>query len=377
MAILVFNAGSSTLKFGVFDEQTLECRASGAVEEMPTDRVFEHLLQNHSLSSLKEITAVGHRVVHGGDRFRTPTLISRDVVTQIERLSPLCPLHNPPALRMLESARRALPGIAQVAVFDTAFFATLPAHRTIYPLPYEWNAEWGIRRFGFHGISHAYCAERAAEMLGRSPSSFGVIVCHLGSGCSAAAVQNGKPVATTMGFTPLEGLMMATRSGSIDPGIIFYLMREKGLTVDELEDALHHRSGLLGVSGVSGDVREVVKAAKDNDTRSQLALALYADSVRSAIGALAVHMDRLDAIVFTAGVGENSARIREDIGGGLRSLGVVLDPDKNASAQPDADIAAPNSSARLLVIHTREEEMIARAVQKELQTRGGGSEGKL
>lgn len=362
--ILVFNAGSSTLKYGVFDERTLEARASGTLEEMPSDLVLKHLLQNRSLNSLAEIKAVGHRVVHGGERLRAPTVITGDVLREIERLSPLCPLHNPPALRMIASVRRALPGIAQVAVFDTAFFAALPTHRTVYPVPYQWHAEWGIRRFGFHGISHAYCAERAAEMLGRSSAGFGVIVCHLGSGCSAAAVQNGRPVATSMGFTPLEGLMMATRSGSIDPGILLYLMKQKGLTADELEDALYHRSGLLGVSGISGDVREVAKAAERNDARSELALALYADGVRSEIGALAVFLDRLDAIVFTAGVGENSARIREAIGGGLRSLGVVLDPLKNASARSDVDIAAPNSNARLLVIHTREEQMIALAVQK-------------
>ena len=369
--ILVFNAGSSTLKFGVFDERTLEARASGTLEEMPSDRVLEHLLQSHSLGSLKEIKAVGHRVVHGGERFRAPTLIGRDVMAEIERLSPLCPQHNPPALRMIESVWRELPEIPQIAVFDTAFFAALPPQRAVYPVPYEWHTEWGIRRFGFHGISHAYCAERAAEMLGRSSTGFGVIVCHLGSGCSAAAIQNGRPVATTMGFTPLEGLMMATRSGSIDPGILFYLMKERGLTANELEDALYHRSGLLGVSGISGDVREVAEAAERNDARAELALALYADGVRSAVGSLAVFLDRLDAIVFTAGVGENSARIREAVGGGLRSLGVVLDPVKNASARPDVDIAAPSSSARLFVIHTREERMIARAVHEELRARGG------
>jgi acetate kinase len=204
-------------------------------------------------------------------------------------------------------------------------------------------------------------------MLGRSSSGFGVIVCHLGSGCSATAVQNGQPVATTMGFTPLEGLVMATRSGSIDPGILFYLMKEKRLTADELEQTLTHRSGLLGLSGVSGDIREVEKAAKSLNSRAQLALEIFVDHVRSAIGALAVCLDQLDAIVFTAGIGENSAYVRQQVCAGLRGLGVVLDPDRNQLLRPDEDIAASDSRVRLLVIHTREERQIALEVQRQLR----------
>lgn len=355
--ILVFNAGSSTLKFGLFDAQTLESRDGGLLENISME----------PFASLKNIQAIGHRVVHGGDRFRMPTLINDQVLAEIERLSPLSPLHNPPALRVIEAARRTWPEIPHVAVFDTAFFAALPEHRIVYPLPYEWYADWGIRRFGFHGISHAYAAKRAADLLKRRSSELGVIICHLGNGCSATAVQNGKPVATSMGFTPMEGLVMGTRSGSVDPGILFYVMKNKGLTPDALEETLQRRSGLLGVSGISSDLRDIEKAAEKGEARAQLAIQIFSDRVRSTIGSLAVLMDRLDAVVFTAGIGEHSALIRETICQGLSCLGVTLDTSRNAAAKQDTDVSASKSTVRVLVIQAQEEQQIAREVQKLLK----------
>lgn len=360
--ILVLNAGSSTLKAGLFDAATLDPRGDGVLN--PQESIDDFL--RRITGTLADISAVGHRIVHGGERFRAPTRLTTAVLSELERLTPLSPLHNPPALRAIEAARRALPNVPHVAVFDTAFFAALPEHRVVYPLPYAWYKEWGIRRFGFHGISHAYCADRAAAMLNRAPSETSVIVCHLGNGCSATAVQNGTPVATTMGFTPMEGLMMGTRSGSVDPGILFYLMREKSLTPAALEDALNHASGLAGVSGLSGDLREVELAAGGGDQRATLATTLYAERVASAIGAFVVFMDRLDAVVFTAGVGEHSAAMRDAIVGRLGALGIALDAGKNATARPDTDVATAGSKARVLVIHTREELRIARDVQRAL-----------
>ena len=255
------------------------------------------------------IAAVGHRVVHGGAVFHSSVRIDAGVKKSLAELSELAPLHNPPALAAMEAAEAALPGVPQVAVFDTAFFARLPPQAFVYPLPYEWYTDWGIRRFGFHGISHAYCATRTAEMLGRDPASLRIITCHLGNGCSATAIRGGNAIATTMGFTPLEGLMMGTRSGSVDPGILVHVLSHKGVSPEKLDHILNHGSGLLGVSGVSSDLREVTKAADAGHERARLALAIFADRVRQTI-ALAVTLGGVDALVFTAGIGEHSVSLR-------------------------------------------------------------------
>ncbi len=393
MSILVLNTGSSSLKFARFDPRTLEATLSGEVAWRGRGRPAELVVrpaggrERRSTTGASdpgaaateairaasdpggpEITAIGHRVVHGGARFRSSVRIDDAVEAEIGRLTELAPLHNPPALAAIAAARSARPGVPQVAAFDTSFFADLPRSAAVYPVPRAWTEDWGIRKFGFHGISHAYCAGRAAEILGRDPTSLRLVVCHLGNGCSASAIRGGSAVDTTMGFTPLDGLMMGTRSGSVDPGILLYLLKERKLSADQIDEALNHASGLLGVSGVSGDYREVEEAAGRGDDRARLALEIYANRVRSAIGALAATLGGLDALVFAAGVGEHSATLRAAATDGLRFLGLALDPARNDAHPVDADIAATDSPARILVIHTREELMIAREVQKLVPT---------
>ena len=388
--ILVFNTGSSTLKFGCFDAATLTTTATGVIDWSSREggaivrdgsgtevlRSTEsarghHAAVGEALGILAAarfvpddgrgsfISAVGHRVVHGGTRFRASVAIDTEVKEAIRELSPLAPLHNPPALEVIDATEAALGALPQVVVFDTAYFADLPARAFLYPLPYAWYSEWGIRRFGFHGISHEYCSNRVAELDPTNPPS-AIIICHLGNGCSATAVRNGRPVATTMGFTPLEGLMMGTRAGSFDPGVLIHLLREKGRGVDELFDALNEGSGLLGVSGVSGDYREVERAAGRGFGRARLALDLYSDRVRSAIGSLAVTLGSVDALVFTGGVGENSPALRVAACDGLECLGIYLDAEKNLQTGADREIGASRSKTKVWVIHTREDLLIAR-----------------
>ncbi len=365
MSVLVLNAGSSTLKFSLFAGRSTDLVADGIVEiptleADPKDAVPAVLDAIRDGISRDPVVAVGHRVVHGGRVFIGSVPIDARVIDEIGRLSELAPLHNPPALAAIGEARRAFPGVPHVAVFDTSFFADLPPERHVYPLPYEWYAESGVRRYGFHGISHAYCAGRAAEFLGRPPEGFRVVTCHLGNGCSAAATLGGRAVATTMGFTPLEGLVMGSRSGSVDPGILIHALERMGLFPEELDEILQRRSGLLGVSGVSSDFRAVQEAARVGNERARLALAIYADSVRAAIGSLAVAMGGVDALVFTAGVGENAASLREEACRGLECLGLRLDPGRNRSLRPDADLAAPGIYGRILVLRAREDLHIAR-----------------
>jgi acetate kinase len=281
--------------------------------------------------------------------------ITPEIRSRITALADLAPLHNPPSLETLAAAEAELPGVPHAAVFDTAFHATLAPEAWTYPVPEKWTRDWGIRRFGFHGLSHAYCSRRAAELLGRPSEGLRLVICHLGHGCSASAVRGGRSVDTTMGFTPLEGLMMATRSGSIDPAIVLHVQHHHGLTVDQVEAALNHESGLQGVSGISGDMRQVVAAAGAGNQRAQLALAIYTLRVRQAIGALAVTMGGVDALVFTAGVGEHAGEVREAICAGLECLGLELDAQANAACKPDADVARPGSPGRILVIATRED----------------------
>jgi acetate kinase len=295
-------------------------------------------------------------------------LITPQIRTQIAALADLAPLHNPPSLETLSAAEAELPSVPHVAVFDTAFHSTLPPEARTYPIPTRWTCDWGIRRFGFHGLSHSYCSQRAVEMLGRPVEDLRLVICHLGHGCSASAVHGGQCVDTTMGFTPLEGLMMATRSGSIDPGIVLYVQQHHGLTPEQVQTTLNRESGLLGASGFSADMRKVLAAAKKGHQQAQLALAIYTRRVRQAIGALSVTMGGIDALVFTAGVGEHAAEIRKDICVGLECLGLQLDTEANASCRPDADVAHRGACGRILVIATREDVTMLREVIQVLGT---------
>ncbi|MGO8753536.1 MAG: acetate/propionate family kinase [Thermoguttaceae bacterium] len=400
MSILVFNAGSSSLKFGLFSDPACALLISGSIDWAGGDRhrallalckAEETTAQSRTVDvpddpaavqcaiqalaetgpdgrpSLAEIRVVGHRVVHGGADFCESVLIDSTVKRGIARWSELAPLHNPPALAAISAAEAALPHARQVAVFDTAFFAQLPPRAHVYPLPYAWYADWGVRRFGFHGISHRYCAGRAAEILGCEPAGLRIINCHLGGGCSAAAIRSGAAVAMTMGFSTLDGLMMGTRPGSLDPGILMHVKRRHGLSDDDLHAALHHDSGLRGVSGVSPDFSEIELAAEQGNCRARLAMEMFADRVRAAVGAMAVSMGGVDVLAFTDRVGENSPTLRAMACQGLECLGLRLDPSRNAANRPDSEISAADSPARILVIHTREELMIAREAQKTSQ----------
>jgi len=392
MSILVLNAGSSSLKFGLFAAEGCTALASGGIDWADGDRRHAELVicggragelrcrvdvpDDHAAAfcairrlaemamadpeQFPAIEVVGHRVVHGGSEFPDSVLIDTGVKENMARLAELAPLHNPPALAAIRAAEAALPEAAQVAVFDTAFYAHLPPKAYVYPLPYQWHVDWGVRRFGFHGISHQYCACRAAEMLGRDLAQLRIVSCHLGGGCSATAVRGGVAIATTMGFTPMEGLMMGTRAGSVDPGILIYLLRSQGLTADEIDEALNCRSGLLGVSGVSADLAKIAEAAEQGNHRARLAFDMFTDRVRAAIGSLAVAMGGVDALIFTDRVGENSAILRAAACEGLECLGLQLDRQRNVTCPSDADVATTESSARILLIHCREELMIAR-----------------
>jgi acetate kinase len=389
MNILLLNAGSSSLKAtlmradgtvvanGLGDWAGSVTRyeyegagGKGRSEEVPWKghaRAVQRFISDlhHAepvvLPGTSALAAVGHRVVHGG-QFTSSVRITPEFRSRITALADLAPLHNPPSLETLAAAEAELPGVPQVAVFDTAFHATLPPEARTYPVPGLWTRDWGIRRFGFHGLSHAYCARRAAEMLGRPAEGLRLIICHLGHGCSASAVRDGRCVDTTMGFTPLDGLMMGTRSGSVDPGIVLHVQQHHGLTADQVEAALNRESGLLGVSGVSGDMRQVLEAARAGNEQARLALAVYTHRVRQAIGAFAVTMGGVDALVFTAGVGEHSGEVRESICAGLECLGLGLDAQANAARRPDADVARPDSRGRILIIATREDVTMLREV---------------
>lgn len=311
------------------------------------------------LESLAAIDGVGHRIVHGGEEYQSSTRVDEAVKEAIARLCAIAPIHNPAGLAGIEAIEQALgPEIPQVAVFDTAFHAQMPLEAALYPVPYAWS-EQGIRRYGFHGISHQYCAQRAADLLERDLADLNLITCHLGSGCSLAAVQGGRSINTTMGLTPLEGLMMGTRSGTVDPGLLLHRLRQGDDTVESLDRALNKESGLLGISGVSSDLRQVTRAAEDGNERAQLAIAMYIHRLQVGIGAMLASLGGLDALVFTAGVGENSDLIRAKACEAFGFLGLQLDPAKNAARPVDADIAAAGSSVRVLVIHTQEDWAIA------------------
>ncbi|MBN3883084.1 MAG: acetate kinase [Nostoc sp.] len=314
------------------------------------------------INQLSEIDVVGHRIVHGGEDYRDSVVITEDVKKAIADLSNLAPEHNPAALSGIEAVENILKGVTQIAVFDTGFHATLPDAAAIYPGPYQW-VEQGIRRYGFHGISHQYCSQRAAQILGRNVASERLITCHLGNGCSLAAIKNGRSIDTTMGFTPVEGLMMGSRSGSVDPGILIYLLRYCNYSVERLDEILNKASGLKGISGVSSDMREVREAMSttyaQGNSRAHLAWDIYVHRLRSGIGAMLASLGGLDALVFTAGVGEHSPQIRQAACEAFGFLGLKLDLEKNEHQPVDEDIATPDSAVRVLVIHTQEDWAIA------------------
>ncbi len=393
MKILLLNAGSSSLRCTFMDsaDRAVIARAatdwagpvtryecSGAGLERVSERVawrghgdavrralgdLSRARRDASAAAEWPPIAVGHRIVHGGD-FTAPVRITGDVRGRIAALAELAPLHNPPGLETLEAAEASLPGVPQVALFDTEFHATLPLSARTFAVPREWTEGWGIRRYGFHGLSYAYCSARAAEMLSKPLCELRLVICHLGHGCSATAVLHGRSIDTTMGFTPLDGLMMATRSGSVDPGVITHVQLRHGLDAPAIEDVLNRRCGLLGVSGISADMREVLAAARDGHEGARLAVDVYTHRVRAAVGALAVTLGGLDALVFTAGVGENAAEIRRAACRGLECVGLELDEDANARCRPDADLARSGSPARILVIATREDlAMLSQVVQ--------------
>ncbi|ABA20114.1 acetate kinase [Trichormus variabilis ATCC 29413] len=310
------------------------------------------------IGQLSEIDVVGHRVVHGGQNYRNSVIITEEVKQAIAKLSNLAPAHNPAALEGIEAIEKSLGDVPQVAVFDTGFHATLPDAAAIYPGPFEW-VEQGIRRYGFHGISHQYCSARAAQILGRDLASLRIITCHLGNGCSLAAIKNGRSIDTTMGFTPLDGLMMGSRSGSIDPGIIVHLMRQSDYSAERLDYVLNKASGLRGISGVSSDLPQVIEAITQGNYRAQLAWDMYVHRLRSGIGSMLASLGGLDVLVFTAGVGEKSPGIRQAACEAFGFLGLKLDPEKNQNNPVDIDIATADSTVRVLVIHTQEDWAIA------------------
>ncbi|MEG3922841.1 acetate kinase [Microcoleus sp. T3_A4] len=357
--------GIAELKVKTAKGDRLEEEFASESRQDAISRMLETLWRGktQTLNDLKEIDIVGHRVVHGGEDYQQSTLISPDVKKAIARLSVFAPVHNPVNLEGIEAIEKILPNVPQVAVFDTAFHAQLPPAAFVYPGPYEW-LENGIRRYGFHGISHQYCARRAGEILGHDLADLRLISCHLGNGCSLAAIRGGWSVDTTMGFTPLEGLMMGSRSGSIDPGILIHLLKQSEFTAEKLDGILNRNSGLKGISGVSSDLRQIGDAIAQGNQRAQLALEIYIHRLRAGIGAMLASLGGLDALIFTAGVGENSAIVRAAACEAFGFIGLKLDEDKNQQSPIDQDIAAVDSAVRILVIHTQEDWEIARECWK-------------
>ncbi|EYR64693.1 acetate kinase [Actinotalea ferrariae CF5-4] len=384
--VLVLNSGSSSIKYQLVDVSTGEAAAGGLVERIgesegvlrhdgPTGRTERtQVVPDHtagvravldlfdevgpSLTEL-ELVAVGHRVVQGGDRFTEPTLVDDDVEAAIEELSPLAPLHNPPNLAGIRAARTAFPDLPHVAIFDTAFHHTLPPEAYTYAIDRETARTYGIRRYGFHGTSHAYVSRRAAAMLGKDPAEVNLVVAHLGNGASITAVEGGCSVETSMGLTPLEGLVMGTRSGDLDPAVIFHLQRVAGMSTDEIDTLLNRRSGLLGLAGVN-DLRDIHAAIEAGDDDAALALEVYCHRLRHYVGAYYAQLGRVDAVVFTAGVGENDDVVRLEALSGLERLGIVVDPERNEGRKKAETVISPDDAeVAVLVIPTNEELEIA------------------
>ena len=341
------------------EEMTIGARAEA------TARLLDALVSGKPrvLADKSEVSAVGHRIVNGGSEFTQPTLITPQVQSAIERMAVFAPLHNRVELEGIGLIEKQFGSVSQIAVFDTGFHSRLPLAAAVYPGPYEWVAQ-GIRRYGFHGINHQYCAERTAQLLAKQLPALKLVTCHLGNGCSLAAIKNGQSIDTTMGFTPLEGLMMGTRSGSVDPGILTYLLRERHLTAPEIDELLNRKSGLLGISGISGDMRQIVSAMKEGHARARLAFDIFVHRLQTGIGAMIAALGGIDALVFTAGIGENSPEVRDVACANLGFLGLTLDPSKNSSPHPDQDISAARSNIRVFVLRAQEDWAIARECWK-------------
>ncbi|EWG10531.1 acetate kinase [Cytobacillus firmus] len=387
--IIAINAGSSSLKFQLFDMPSEEVITKGLIERIGLDNAVFNISVNgekikevtdipdHAVAvkilldklttlgiikSLDEIEGIGHRVVHGGEAFNDSVVITAEVLAKIDELSELAPLHNPANITGIKAFQQVLPNVPAVAVFDTAFHQTMPESSFLYSLPYEYYEKYGIRKYGFHGTSHKYVSERAAEMLGRPLDQLRLISCHLGNGASITAIEGGKSIDTSMGFTPLAGVTMGTRSGNLDPALIPFIMEKTGLNADEVLDVLNKKSGMLGVSGFSSDLRDIEIQAVEGNERAELALEVFANRIHKYIGSYASRMYGVDAIIFTAGIGENSDVIRERVLQGLEFMGVYWDPALNKVRGEEAFINYPHSPVKVMIIPTNEEVMIARDV---------------
>ncbi len=399
MKVLVINAGSSSLKYKLIDMENEAVMAKGLCERIGIDGsklthtpensdkvVIEKDMPNHSvaiklvldaltdkehgvIADMSEISAVGHRLVHGGEFFSGSVLITDEVKKAVEECNPLAPLHNPANLTGVAACEEAMPGVPNVGVFDTAFHQTMPKKSYMYGIPYEYYEKYKIRRYGFHGTSHNYVSHRVAEMMGKPIEELKIITCHLGNGSSIAAVDGGKVLDTSMGLTPLEGLVMGTRSGSIDPAIIPFLAKNEGLSVDEIDSILNKKSGVLGISGVSSDFRDLDAAAADGNERAALALDMFVQSVKGYIGRYASIMGGVDVITFAGGVGENGIDTRADILSDHEFMGIKIDTEKNKVRGKEAEISTDDSKVRVFVVPTDEELTIARDTKKIIENR--------
>ena len=339
----------------------LKSRVKVASRTNAIDQLLDTLWNGNQrvVAAPSEIDVVGHRIVQGGKDFEKATAISPAVKSAIARMAAFAPLHNRAELEGIDIIEKRLGAILQIAVFDTGFHSRMPESAAVYPGPYAWLAQ-GIRRYGFHGINHQYCAERTAQLLARDLSSLKLVTCHLGNGCSLAAIRDGRSIDTTMGFTPLEGLMMGTRSGSVDPGILTYLLRQGPLTGEQLDDLLNTKSGLLGISGISSDMRQIVAAMKDGHPRAKLAFDIFVHRLQAGIGAMIAALGGIDALVFTAGIGENSPEVRAAACANFAFLGLKIDAAQNARSSADRDISVPDSAVRVLIVRAQEDWVIAR-----------------
>lgn len=394
MKVLVINSGSSSVKYQLFNMEQEKMLVKGVVERIGIDNSFleqetsegeeviiEEDIENHSqginlimntlldeeyglLKSMDDISAVGHRVVHGGEEFASSVEITDEVINKMEEVSDLAPLHNPPNLAGIKVCQELMPDTPQIGVFDTSFHQSMPKQAYIYALPYEYYEKYSIRRYGFHGTSHRFVSEKAAEMLDKDYEELKIITCHLGNGASVAAVKNGESVDTSMGLTPLEGLVMGTRCGDLDPAIVPFLQKRENLSPEEIDNIMNKESGLLGISGVSNDSRDIEEAAEKGNERAQLARDVFCYRVKKYIGAYTAAMGGVDAIVFTAGIGENAIDLRKKIVSGLEYLGLKLDEEKNKTRGEKAEISTADSSVNAFVIPTNEELVIARDTAK-------------
>ncbi len=387
MKILVINAGSSSLKYQLFNMQTGEVLAKGLCERIGTEGNITHkrpgkdpykenvpfpthdealaevirLLTDDEfgvIASVDEIDAVGHRIAHGG-KYQESVVIDDEVIHYLETIIPINPLHGPPAIKGMNGCRHLMPGKLQVGVFDTAFYAHMPPEAYIYALPYELYTEKGIRRYGFHGTSHRYVSARMAKLLGKPLEELKIVTCHLGNGSSITAVKNGVAIDTSMGFTPQEGIPMGTRSGSIDPSILTYLITSCGMSGQEVEDMINRKSGLLGVSGLSNDCRSITEAAAAGNERAQLALDILCHGIKKTIGGYVAEMNGIDALVFTAGIGENQSNIRAEVCENMQFFGIAIDAEKNKIRGEEINISAPGAGVQTWIVPTDEEYMIA------------------